>query len=328
MMRQQPVPGRKEQTWGRILYLGLVMALLASQALAQPASLIVQGAGSSGVQSGAGVRVEATIGGLAGIASVGATTLKQGFAAQLTEARALVVSAPATNLNETATLQLQAAAQLDDDSYLALTGTDLLWSAAGGPVTIGTSGLVTPAPVFQDSLASARGSWRGLETVIGLRVLSNDPDNFPTAPYNFARDGLPDEWQFAFFPAGDAGAAPFADSDGDGLISLAEYLFNTSPVNAASGPEARPIASLVRDGGQDYVALTFRVRASPLATVGFQVQAAATLGLAGTVWTDAPVLSLTAGPDAQGMVTQTWRDTAPVAGIPRRFLRLQLSLQP
>lgn len=327
-MRDQPVLDRKELGWTHALSALLAACLLALQAHAQTASLVVQGAGSGGVQSGAGVRVEATVGGLAGIASGGTTTLKQGFAAQLTEARALVVSAPTTNVNETATLQLQAAAQLDDDSYLALTGTDLLWSAASGPVTIGTSGLVTPAPVFQEALASARGSWRGLETVLGLRVLNNDPDNFPTAPYNFARDGLPDDWQLAFFPAGDAGAAPFADSDGDGLISLAEYVFNTNPVNAASGPEARPVASLVREGGQDYVALTFRVRGSPLATVGFQVQAAAMLGLAGTVWANTPVLSLAAGPDAQGMVTQTWRDTLPVAGTPRRFLRLQLSLQP
>lgn len=327
-MRQQPVLARKEPAGTHTLLAVLVAFLTALHAHAQPASLAVQGASSGGVQSGAGVRVEATVGGLAGIASVGATTLKQGFAAQLTEAKALLVSAPTTNVNETATLQLQAAAQLDDDSYLALTGTDLLWSAASGPVTINASGLVAPVPVFQDMPASVRGAWRGLESIFGLLVRNNDPDNFPTAPYNFARDGLPDEWQLAFFPAGDAGAAPFADGDGDGLVSLAEYLFNTSPVNAASGPEARPTARLVRDGGQDYVALTVRVRSSYLATVGYQVQAAATLGLSGTVWTNTPLLSLATAPDAQGMVTQTWRDTLPVAGTPRRFLRLQLSLQP
>jgi hypothetical protein len=48
-------------------------------------------------------------------------------------------------------------------------------------------------------------------------------------------DGLPDDWQTAFWgPEASAWPAPLADGDGDGASNLAEFLSGTSPTDPAS----------------------------------------------------------------------------------------------
>jgi subtilisin family serine protease len=58
--------------------------------------------------------------------------------------------------------------------------------------------------------------------IVWLRLLRDD-DN----------DGLPDAWEQKYF-GNSANALPFADSDGDGLSNLQEYIAGTDPTSAAS----------------------------------------------------------------------------------------------
>lgn len=312
--------------------LALAAVLATRGAFSAEIALTTQASLAGTRQAGGNVQINAALALIGGTLSAGAPTagaaitLKGGFAGQLVDAQALAFSATGTNVNETASLQLQAAALLDDGSYLNLTGTDVLWSGQSGPIDLITSGgLLLAGAVYQDTPAVVRGEWRGASGSLGLLVKDALPDNFPTSPYNFASDGLPDAWQLAHFAAGSANAAPSADGDGDGLSALAEYVFDTDPTNAASGDAARPAAGFVNAGGVDYLAITFKRRQTFVTSLTYEVQSAGTVDGA---WAGGLMLVSSSGPDADGMMTEVWRDTAPVAGSSQRFLRLKLSLNP
>ena len=136
-----------------------------------------------------------------------------------------------TNVNEGATRQLAARALLDDGTALVLAPAAVAWSPASGPIlSISAGGLLTAAPVYEDTLATAQGTWRGLAATLGLRVMNSENDNFGT----YAGDGIDDAWQVQYFGVGNPNAAPGADGDGDGQPTGYEYYAGSNPVDGNS----------------------------------------------------------------------------------------------
>ncbi|MBK7997618.1 MAG: hypothetical protein IPK15_02490 [Verrucomicrobia bacterium] len=173
------------------------------------------------------------IGGIAGVgtAAAPAEVAKHGYLGQIYNAASLAVTANPTNVNEGATRQLAARALLDDGTALVLAPAAVTWSPAGGPIlSISAGGLLTAAEVYEDTLATAQGTWRGLAATLGLRVMNGENDNFGT----YAGDGIDDAWQVQYFGVGNPNAAPGADGDGDGQPTGYEYYAGSNPTDGNS----------------------------------------------------------------------------------------------
>lgn len=176
---------------------------------------------------------DGSLGGIAGIGAVAAPAeiARHGYLGQLYDAASLVLSANPTNVNEGATRQLAARALLDDGTALVLAPAAVAWSPAGGPIlSISAGGLLTAADVYEDTPATAQGTWRGLAAALGLRVMNGENDNFGT----YAGDGIDDAWQVQYFGVGNPDAAPGADGDGDGQPTGYEYYAGSNPVDGNS----------------------------------------------------------------------------------------------
>lgn len=134
------------------------------------------------------------------------------------------LSAPAAGVNEGATLKISAAEHYDD-ATLALLSPNA-WSASG-PASVNAAGLLTAAPVYQDTAVTVAAAGAALP----LTVYETTPDNFP--PY--AADRLPDGWQVQYFGLTALNGGPQADFDSDSVDNLLEFAFGTHPASAASG---------------------------------------------------------------------------------------------
>lgn len=189
---------------------------------------------------GGGIRATSTsytndgsAGGITGISTVAspAQTAKHGYIGQLTEVAALQLAALPTAVNETATQQLSAAQLLDDNSLNPLFATAVTWSVQSGPLTsIDATGLATAATVYQNTVATAQGSYAGTIGTLELTVLDTIPDNFGS----YAGDGLGDDWQFQYFGLNNPNAAPLLDPDGDSQNNLFEFTAGLVPTNPLS----------------------------------------------------------------------------------------------
>ena len=176
---------------------------------------------------------DGSLGGITGISTVAspAQTAKAGYIGQLTEVTALQLAATPTTVDETGTRQLSAAQFLDDDSLNPLAATDVTWSVMAGPLTgINSSGLATAATVYQDTAATAQGSYAGIIGTLELTVLDSIPDNFGS----YAGDGLADDWQFDHFGLDNPLAGPTLDPDGDGQNNAFEFTAGLVPTDAQS----------------------------------------------------------------------------------------------
>ena len=173
------------------------------------------------------------IGGIAGVGTVAAPAevAKHGYLGQIYNASSLALSANPTNVNEGATRQLAARALLDDGTTLNLTPAAVAWSPASGPIlSISAGGLLTAAEVYENTLATAQGTWRGLSATLGLRVINSENDNFGT----YASDGIDDAWQVQYFGVGNPNAGPGGDPDGDEQSTGYEYYAGSNPTDGSS----------------------------------------------------------------------------------------------
>jgi hypothetical protein len=196
---------------------------------------VLDGGGAAG--SSADYALNPSIGpGAAGASE--AYALRGGFSGMLSDAASLVLAAAgaAVSMNERATLQLEARIRYDDDTVaaFALPAANLTWSVAEGPLAaINSAGLATAGSVYQDTPATARAIYRGLEGYLPLTVRNLTNDDFGS----YAADGLPDLWQVQYF--GEAGlptvAGADADPDADGLSNFQEYAFGMDPSVSFSG---------------------------------------------------------------------------------------------
>ena len=174
-----------------------------------------------------------SIGGVAGISTVAspAATAKHGYIGQLYEVTGLQISASPTTVNEAATRQLNAAQVLDDDSTLTVPAASVDWSVMAGPFSgISASGLAAAGQVYEDTVATAQGSFAGDIGQLNLTVNNITDDDFGS----YAGDGIPDDWQVQYFGEDNAEAGPNVDADGDGDSNLYEYHARLLPNDPAS----------------------------------------------------------------------------------------------
>ena len=163
-----------------------------------------------------------SVGGIAGISTVAspAATAKHGYIGQLYEVTGLQISASPTTVNEGATRQLNAAQLLDDDTTINLGPDSITWNVMAGPVTgITSGGVATAGQVYEDTVATAQGSFAGDIGQLDLTVNNITDDDFGS----YAGDGIPDDWQVQYFGEDNADAGPNVDADGDGDSNLYEY---------------------------------------------------------------------------------------------------------
>lgn len=175
-------------------------------------------------------------GGITGISSVAAPaeTDKAGYLAQLADPASLTLTAPATSVTETQTLQLGATLVLDDSSTLVLDPANVAWSSVSQEVSgITNNGLLTTAAVYQDTIATASGNYLGTQGTFAFTVVNTWIDNFGT----YAGDELDDAWQVQYFGIDNPDASPTCDPDHDGYANLFEYnalLVPTDPLSTFS----------------------------------------------------------------------------------------------
>lgn len=170
-----------------------------------------------------------------------------GFSGMLSDTASLVLSAAgaADSMNERATLQFEARIRYDDDtvSAFALPAAYPTWSVAEGPIAaINNAGKATAGSVYQDTPATVRAIYQGLEGLLPITVRNLTGDDFGS----YAADGLPDLWQVQYFgeSALPAVAGADADPDADGLTNFQEYTFGTDPSVVSSGV---PLSVILHD---------------------------------------------------------------------------------
>jgi hypothetical protein len=125
-------------------------------------------------------------------------------------------------------------------------------------------------------------------------------------------------WRKTYFtPAEEQNAAisaPAADADADGRSNFEEFAFGGNPRVPESKPQ--PVASVVNDGGTDYMAITFDRRHHTLDTT-YTVQASGDL----VSWSPVNIAIGTPTDLGNGMERVTYRDSDPL-GAGKRFLRV------
>ena len=193
-------------------------------------------AGGGKIKGGPGdiYRIDSSIGGVVGlaVASSPLVALKAGYAGQLYDATALVVSAAPATVNETATRQLSGVQLLDDSTLLTVSAAAINWSVFSGPITsISAAGLAMAGTVFQNTQATVQGAFGGFNGSLNLTVLDSIADNFGA----YAGDGVGDDWQVQYFGAPpNANAGPNVDFDGTGQTNLFKYIAGLNPLDAKS----------------------------------------------------------------------------------------------
>ena len=194
---------------------------------------VLDGGGAAGLSSS--YALNPSIGSGAAGASTG-FAVRSGFSGILSDASSLVLAAAgaAGSMNERATLQLEARIRYDDDTLAAgaLPAADLTWSVAEGPLAeINSAGLATASSVYQNTSATAKATYQGVDGRLEISVRNLTNDDFGT----YASDGLTDTWQVSYFGVSSAQAAAGANPDGDTLTNLQEFAFGTDPSQSSAG---------------------------------------------------------------------------------------------
>ena len=226
------------------------------------------------------------LGGVAGISSVvaPAEAAKQGYIGQLYEITGLALNAASLNVNEGTTDQLAAWQALDDATFLAVPAASVVWSVASGPLTgLSASGLATAGIVFQDTAATAQGSYLGTTGTLALTVKNVNLDDYGT----YAADGIDDAWQNQYFGLNNPNAGPAVDFDGTGQTNLFKYIAGLNPLD----PNSRFTLAIAPVAGQPgQKAIVFAPRLTDRTyTVTFKTDlgAASWTPVAGATFTDA-----------------------------------------
>ena len=106
----------------------------------------------------------------------------------------------------------------------------MAWSVASGPLTgISASGLATAGIVYQDTAATAQGSYLGDTGTLALTVRNVNTDDFGM----YAADGIDDAWQVQYFGLNNPNAAPNVDFDHTGQTNLFKYIAGLNPLDGS-----------------------------------------------------------------------------------------------
>ncbi|MBC8008910.1 MAG: fibronectin type III domain-containing protein [Burkholderiales bacterium] len=128
-------------------------------------------------------------------------------------------------------------------------------------------------------------------------------------------------WYGSFgLPTDGTGTGAFnADPDADGVVNLLEYALDSDPTLADGGN--LPTTSTVVDGGQSYLAITFVRRTNLDSGVTYAPESSADL----VDWSGVPVQVGSAVDNGDGTETVVYRDALPLAGNPKRFIRVRVT---
>jgi len=110
----------------------------------------------------------------------------------------------------------------------AVSSYELFEAGSSVPVVTANNWWLTPANLLPGTTKSYQVAYR---LVDGRLSPLSDPAGGTTFAADDNFDGLPDDWQAAYWPGG-AYPSVHVDSDGDGATNLQEFLAGTSPVDA------------------------------------------------------------------------------------------------
>lgn len=194
------------------------------------------GGGGGAVGNGSTITAEISVGdgpsGPVSNATAMGVQVKPNYIGQLYDVTTVTPEASPATVDEGSTRQLSATALLDDLTTLTLAASDVNWSVTLGPLTgIDSAGLATADLVYEDTAATAEGTYQGVSGQVVLTILDVIPDNFGA----YAGDGLDDGWQVEFFgPPPNTDAAPNADPDMDRYNNAFELLTGYDPTDPKS----------------------------------------------------------------------------------------------
>ena len=116
---------------------------------------------------------DGSVGGFGGLVTASAPQeiARVGYIGQLYEVTAFTLTAPATNLNETASMPLSAV-QFLDDGTVSPASSVALWTFTGPITGVNASGIVTAGNVNQDTPANVQASLEGWSASLNLMVLN------------------------------------------------------------------------------------------------------------------------------------------------------------
>jgi len=176
---------------------------------------------------------DGSAGGAAALATVAAPAevARSGYIGQLYDITGLAISGASPNVNEGATDQLAAWQTLDDATLLPVAATSVTWSVQTGPLTsINASGLATAGIVYQNTAATAQGSYLGNTGAFVLTILNVNLDDFGA----YAGDQIDDSWQVQYFgQPPNANAGPNVDVSGTGQTNLFKYVAGLNPLDGS-----------------------------------------------------------------------------------------------
>jgi hypothetical protein len=180
-------------------------------------------------------------------------SLRGGYAGQLADVISIRIDGPTplATLREAQATQLGVAATLDDATKSVLAADAVKWTMQGGPATVGPSGMVTAAHVYQDTEAGVAAGYLNFSDTFSLVVLNSGTDDFSS----YAADGLPDRWQVQYFGESGIQTAAGEDADSDGLTNLQEYAFGMNPSVGSIGMMRWSGSNLLERGGPTLFAI-------------------------------------------------------------------------
>jgi hypothetical protein len=117
------------------------------------------------------------------------------------------------------------------------------WEWRRGSITVVSNTLNERQSIFTFTNTSTAGSAQQYRVVIRNAAGTANALCTVNTLADTDHDGLPDEWETQYFGSTLAGDAN-ADSDGDGLMNLAEYNTGTNPTNAASFLKVQLVAGV------------------------------------------------------------------------------------
>jgi hypothetical protein len=170
----------------------------------------------------------------------------------------------------------------------------------------------TTANTPSDPLMAIVGSVNGSGFLLKSASVPNQP-----LPALFYAD-----WRRLYFNTTEQGnlsvSGPNADPDSDGISNVMEYARSSNPRSAVSQGVEGVSAMIYTESSQNYLGLRFFYE--PRARLQFTAERNSTLTGA---WSNASILSLPASPGVA-----SFRETQPLSGSPRSFMRLSLTPSP
>lgn len=288
-----------------------ILSILIAPVCLTGVTLEVSTFSTGGVSNTGNITLNSSIGSLGGQSTTGTTTLRSGYAGQLFEIDSLAVEVPrgsAAEIADNATLQLSTTVTNTDGTHYDAADR-AVWSSPDVEIDSTTAGLITPFGVAADTSVSVSSSYLGEIASLGLIILDVDKDNFITSPYNFAGDGIPDDWQLANFRPGSGSASPEASPALDGRVNYFKYYFVVNPLEYDL---ANVVSATVVDvGGNDHLAIQFIRAANVPSSIIAQVRFGDNVEVNENQRTGILHQSTDNG---NGTFTEIYRDVAPVAG--------------